>query len=110
MAELPRHLGLGALIFKVAKFTQLTPKEVHYVVKEVLKAAMSFVDAKYRIKMPPDILRHMSRGPKPLPVTLRPRNRTPIRAINNKINVMNNKIKPKAFRERLPWRLRADID
>ena len=110
MAELPRHLGLGALITKIAKSTQLTPKDVHNVVTELIKAARSYAEAKYRIKMPPDILRHMSRCPKPPPVRLRHRNRKPIMVINNKIKVINNQIKPKAFCERLPQRLQIDID
>ena len=105
MPHLPRHEGLGAFITKIAKSTQLTTMDVHSVVTDLIKTARSYADAKYRIKMPPDILSAMRapKPPKPSPIRLRHRNRPPI-------IVINNKIRPRAFSQRLPKRGQIDMD
>ena len=53
----PRHMGLGALLKTVAASTQLSSSEVKAVLDEVLSIIRERYANKFRVHLPPALLR-----------------------------------------------------
>ena len=83
----PRHMGLGALLKTVAESTQLSTVDVQAVLDKLLAITLERYGKKFRIHLPPALLRAMRfrapSGPRRLPH--RPPRRT-CTVIDNKIN------------------------